>query len=260
MYKELNNDLFDIMLAKALYEDMELEQANEPPENEIRELFPYTHKQEREARRLRRILKYGEKSPALVYISRAAVILLCTATVYFGLLMIDDGIRAAVGGKVIEIAEKVFPLSYKADMEDVIKEHDEEKGYYAVDFDDVTVADREAAEEEFSIENVEFTYIPEGYEIYESNENEIAKTHIYMNDKNEGIVVEVRITGTADMTVDSERTTKEKISVNGNDAFLFYNYNECSGSIYWGNEIYTVSVYGQIPRETLIKIAEGIKY
>lgn len=260
MYKEFNNDFFDILLAKALYADMELEQNNDFSESEVRELFPYTHKQEREARRLRRILKHGSERSAFIYIKRAAVILLCTVTLSFGLLMTDDGICAAVGEKVREIVEKVLPMSYKADMDDVIKEKNEEQGYYVIDFDDVKVTDRNAAEKEFSIENVEVTYIPEGFEKYESVENELIRVYKYKNNSNEKVLVRFSIEQNAEITVDADRTDEEDVCINGNDGIIFCIENEKSNVIIWGNELYVCRIYGNVSREELIKVAEGLKY
>lgn len=260
MYKELNEDLFAAMLKKVLYENMEKELNALPCEDEIRKLFPYTKKQNREARLLRRIIKQRTEKISYIYLKRAAVIFLCVITASFGLMLTDNGIRAEVGEKLRKIAEVILPWSYKAEPEDIIKEHNTEKGYYELSFDDIPVADREAALEQFSIENVEITYIPEGFERYNAIEDESTRIYSYQNSKDNYLSISIYTVGIADFTLDSDRTSKEKIYVNENDALLFFNEKECSGSIYWGNEIYTIRIYGQISRAELIMIAEGIKY
>lgn len=260
MYKEFNSGFFDIMLAKALYEDMELEQANAPSESEVRELFPYTHKQEREARRLRRILKHGNERPAFIYIKRTAVILLCTVTLSFGLLMTDDGIRAAVGDTLKKTAEKLFSLSYQADMDDVIKEIDGDKGYYEITFDDVKVEDRETAEKKFDIDNIQITYIPEGYEMCENVQDENRMFYVYKNSNGSLILINISLTETIDQFVNFSNKAHEKINVNGNDAFVFYDTDEYYGEIIWGNELFTMEIFGYTSIEQLLKIAEGVKF
>ena len=258
MYKELNDRFFDIMLERILYEEMERELEAFPSEEELRKLFPYTKRQEKEVRRLKRILKHKGEKPAYIYFKRVAVILLCVITASFGLLMTDEGVRAAVSEKVKEITEKILPWSYKAELDDVIKGENKEKGCYEIAFDDVKVADREAAEEEFSIENIEVTYIPDGFELYESLEDKKTWLNIYENEDKKSILISAVITEAADHYIDFNNKTSEKISINGNDAFLFYDVDKCYGEILWGNEIFTLEVSGHISREELIKVAEGV--
>ncbi|MBE6687439.1 MAG: DUF4367 domain-containing protein [Ruminococcaceae bacterium] len=260
MYKELNDGFFDIMLERILYEEMERELEAYPSEEELRKLFPYTKRQEKEVRRLKRILKHKGEKPTYIYFKRVAVILLCVITASFGLLMTDEGVRAAVSEKVKEITEKILPWSYKAELDDVIKGENKEKGYYEIAFDDVKVADREAAEEEFSIENIEVTYIPDGFELYENRENEIKREYSYKTTEGKELLIRFSIAETGDYTVDSERLTKEKVTINGNDGFLFYNEKSIQGSILWGNEVYMCYVNGNISRNELIRVAEGVKY
>ena len=260
MYKENENCTLDSILDSILYEDMKNQLNSLPSENEVKKLFPYTQRQVKEARRLDGILKQKRRKSTFIYIKRAAVIILCVITASFGLLLTDEGIRAAAGETLREIAEMIFPLSYKAEMDDVIKDHNEVKGYHEISFDDIPVADYEKAEEKFKIENIEVKYIPEGFNVCDSIHDESSMFYSYRDSDNNFILISTEPAGGGDYTIYSEKAKVEKISVNGNDALFFYNEKDCRGDIVWGNELYIIHIYGRVTKDELIKIAEGIKY
>lgn len=254
---EMNEGLFDLLLEKAFQEKMKLDLAQLPDDEELEEMYPYTRRQMREERRLVRIAKYRGQNIALVYAKRVAVIVLAVISVSFGLLMTDEGIRAAVGEKLREVAEAVSPFKYEADIEDVAEYHDE---YVQIDFEDVTVADPVKAAQEFDVANVEIGYIPEGYE-YDYTIDTAHSRHVYYKDsRGVYIIISFSELASSDITIDSEYQILEKIGINGEDAFLSYSEEKQEGNVLWGNEIYQFIVTGYLPKEELLKIANNIKY
>ncbi len=100
-------------------------------------------------------------------------------------------------------------------------------------------------------------YIPEGYELEEVPQtDEKAYMCRYVNNNGEIINYIQSINGYYQITVDTEKTTHEKIFVNSIDAVYYTNKNK--NCLVLGNGTYTFSISGYISKEELIKIAESI--
>lgn len=105
----------------------------------------------------------------------------------------------------------------------------------------------------------EIGYIPKGFELdldlYRPNSLRLSYY------KNGTIPLSISITkkGTATYGVDSERTTHSLLTVNGQEAQMWYNYKEGTGILLVAYEECVVKVFACDTPEEIIKIAENIK-
>lgn len=102
-------------------------------------------------------------------------------------------------------------------------------------------------------------YIPERYELHTDIITPFYLIFVYYTD--EGIPLSIGISEKKHsfFGIDNERTTYSAITVNGQEAQLWYNYEDGNGKVLVVYGEYVVDVYAQCSVEELLKIAENIK-
>ncbi len=174
------------------------------------------------------------KASAHTVLKKAAVFILCFLMTATGIIMFDDEARADFYNAVTFIYEEYIKFGFR-------------KGELSsADFTD--------------IENVELTYIPEGFALKETSGLYEAKEYAY-SDTESTFYVNVALNDGLSVITDKDKENIEKISVSGRDSYLICGENNgkpYSTLIITGNKI-TVTVYGQINREEIIRVGEGLK-
>lgn len=245
MYNNVQDNLFEGLLTAALNEFVAEELAAAPSDEELAKEYPISQKMLKYYRR--KAKEKNLKSPlALVYLKRAAVILLITVSVAFGILMTSEDVRAAI--------VETFITWY----EDYIK-FDFSKTKTPVDTDKPIDTD-ETVDPITEIANMEFTYIPSGFELIQAIEDIGSRDYIYMKEDGCNLVVGVCLSDGSSFAVNNnEDMDYEILSINGKEMYVSYNEVEKAGNIVYGNKDYMVTISGVLPKEEMIKVVEGIK-
>lgn len=119
--------------------------------------------------------------------------------------------------------------------------------------------DKEQTQEVKDIYKFEIGYIPDGFELMGADESSTYRNYTYYNKIGEYLNFYLATSGTTEIFSSIEKAECNKITVNGNDAYILYYDSEKNGTIMFGNSVYTVLVSGVIEKNELIKIAESIK-
>ena len=111
-------------------------------------------------------------------------------------------------------------------------------------------------------ENITAAYVPRDFTLKEKYEEYEAVGYRYENEA-DGLVYDVYVSLNDGLAVhtDKDKNNVENIKVSGRDAYLIAGENEgkpYSTLIITGNKI-TVTVYGQLTREEIIKVGESLK-
>lgn len=106
-------------------------------------------------------------------------------------------------------------------------------------------------------EYYEPTNIPEGFAIKESKDLKLLFQIEYTDKNNGNLLFEQFTIKSCQLNIDTEGTTYENITVNGNPG-IYYS-NKGYQNIIWNDGRYGYSLSGNIPREKLIEIAATIK-
>lgn len=102
------------------------------------------------------------------------------------------------------------------------------------------------------------TYIPSGFELDEENTIPEIGSYDFINE--DGKYVSYSEDGlTASPSIDIEHQVREKITIHGYEADLFYDYDDGSGVLLWREEYKVFTVAGIVDKSELIKIAESVK-
>lgn len=117
-----------------------------------------------------------------------------------------------------------------------------------------------ASEANMYIKQFDIGYIPEGFEETSRTEELGFREYIYYSKTGDYLLICMCDSESAGLAQDSEQHEYEKIILNDTvDAYIFYNDAERSGTIVWGNDIYTIDITGLIDKDELIKVAENIE-
>ena len=165
------------------------------------------------------------------YSQKIAVVLLVISTVFFGVLLINPEVRAAVGNVVVEWLEKFTSITFTGDKENT----------------------------EVKILSAE--YLPNGYS--QSLIEDLGNlTYIEFSDNmGNRIRFLYRPSGNivSGISIDNENHIIENYMINGNFAFVATaTDNDFENGIVFTVENHVAEVWGAIPVEELIKIAESV--
>lgn len=112
----------------------------------------------------------------------------------------------------------------------------------------------------YSIETPEyvFGYIPDEYVITEYRD--LGKIKYKLESKMDNSYFTITYYGINDIkiSVDNEHSEMTTYSINGNTTYVFQYPDELDISLIWNDEKYLFKLYGNLEKETLLKIAENI--
>lgn len=231
MQDKLNEDLFDAVLQR-VFCDYTDEQLDSYPDCEtLAKKYPLPKKEKRAFDRTVKEAKY-KKSLVRVYLSRAAVIFLCIIALGAGVMMTSPTVRAAARNVIIEWFEKYTHFSFVA---------------------------TDVGENDFeNIEDVKIGYIPDGFELVNTEEIPGNITYdYYLN--NSYYSVDIFDNETSSLFPDNERSEYTKTEINDHEVWIIYDEKTVSGSLVLVGAKISVLITGTLPKNELIKIAESIK-
>ena len=245
MYNKVQEEIFDGMLRAALKEYVIQEGNALPPKEELDKKYPSSKKELKKYLRIAKARKYNISLP-LLYLRRAAVVFLVFVSVTFGVLITNGEVRAAIRNAVVEWYDEYAQISFSesADKSNTSKTDDESTS---------------EAEEIPDLKDLKIGYIPEGFELSNSTEEDISRVNTYLSESGKCIIIGLYASGSADLTADVEKTEYEEIYIGGNEAYVFYSEAEQTGVLIFGNVKNTVWIQAMCDRSEIIKIAENIK-
>lgn len=229
-------EISDAMLASALIKVKNYDVSSIPPDSEI----DYTFSKSFEKRMDKLISSFDKKETSISFLrntlTKAAVIILTVCIAAFSLIMISPQARANFKNAVMEFYETHIK-------------------FYFVTADETSA--------DFSnYENVSAGYIPQGFTLKEKYDEYEAVGYRYENEKdNLSYDIYVSLNDGLAVHTDKDKNNVENINVSGRDAYLIAGENEgkpYSTLIITGNKI-TVTVYGQLNREDIIKVGKSLK-
>ncbi len=229
-------ELSDAMLASALIKVKNYDVSSIPDNNEI----DHTFSADFEKRMNKLISSFDKKEKNISFfrnaLTKAAVIILTLCIGAFSLVMISPQARADFKNAVMEFYETHIK-------------------FYFVSADE-TSADLS------TYENVSAGYIPQGFTLKEKYDEYEAVGYRYENEADSlSYDIYVSLNDGLAVHTDKDKNNVEEILISGRDAYLIAGENEgkpYSTLIITGNKI-TVTVYGQLNREDIIKVGKSLK-
>jgi len=234
MNNALREDLFDVVLASAFADYIDMEAKAMPSKEELDRLYPIP---KNGLRRLKReIKKKNRGSRAAVYLRRIAVIFLVAVTLFAGVMSFSAEVRSSVINAIIEVFDEFISISFA-------------EGAPA---SSASTADDAKA--------LSIGYIPEGFVLEEYSEfnREISYTYTAPGDKQ--IIISISASGTAKYSFDTEHFEREMIFINDSEGYVFYDADENTGCMLFKAKDRVVMLNCNIlDKNEMLKIAKNIK-
>lgn len=228
MNKEFEDEIWESFLKAAVIENSQNEIRDFPSEQELNNLviperydlkMRWLIKHYRYRKNIAESLRYGKKI--------ASIIILIMGMSFAGLLSFEE-VRAACYNVIIHIYEKYVQFDFISNSSD-------------------------------TIENLECTYLPEGYYLSESIEDEYRLLLTYTNDSDDIIELIVSFQN-ASTYVDNEHYIMSDIQINGVDGKFFESTDVgFQNSLTWHTEQGDFILSSSLEKEIMVKIAENIK-
>lgn len=231
MQDKLNEDLFEAVLQRAFCDYTDEQLTSYPDCKALAKEYPLSKKEKRAFDRAAKQMKYN-KSLVKVYLSRAAVVFLCIIALGACIMMTSLTVRAAVKNVIVEWFDKYTHFSFVAT--------DTGSG----DFENV--------------EDVEIGYVPDGYELINTDESSISITYVYSSN-NADFLIDIFENEASELFPDNERSKYSIIQINGHESWIIYDEENISGTLILIGSKVSVSISGSLSKKELIKIAECIK-
>ncbi|WP_312812772.1 DUF4367 domain-containing protein [Sedimentibacter sp.] len=197
--KKQKESLFEVLLSYAVKESAKKEINEMPTEEQIKESMNFSGEFENKMQGLikkerhKRILKR-----AYVYSKKVAVFVSIIISIGFGTLMTAEAVQNAVISTVVEWYEDHNGFIFK------------------------NTSDK-SSEEILNESKIKIpSYIPEGFELSESEDYDSFKLYVYKNEEGKNLVFNATVVTDKNETfIDNEHTDYEIIEINNNEVYLF---------------------------------------
>lgn len=229
-------EISDAILASALIKVKNYDISSIPDDSEIDHTFSADFE-----KKMNKLISSFDKNKFNVSILRnaltkAAVIILTLCIGAFSLIMISPQARADFKNAIMEFYETHIK-------------------FYFISSDETSI--------DFSnYESITAEYIPQGFVMKEKyNEYEAVGYRYEKAEENLAYDIYVSLNDGLAVHTDKDKNNVEEILISGRDAYLISGENEgksYSTLIITGNKI-TVTIYGQLDREEIIKVGESLK-
>lgn len=229
-------EISDAMLASTLIKVKNYDISSIPDDSEIDHTFSADFE-----KKMNKLISSFDKNKFNVSILRntltkAAVIILTLCIGAFSLIMISPQARADFKNAIMEFYETHIK-------------------FYFISSDETSI--------DFSnYESITAEYIPQGFVMKEKyNEYEAVGYRYEKAEENLAYDIYVSLNDGLAVHTDKDKNNVEEILISGRDAYLISGENEgksYSTLIITGNKI-TVTIYGQLDREEIIKVGESLK-
>jgi hypothetical protein len=230
--KSLNDEIFDLILTRALKEDCEREvamyerMANESKPHVFSEKFEKgIAKISKGLQRKEHTAKFKKVAPKLATVATIMIMVTALAT--------NPAIAAFFGRIFVQIADDTARHEF--------------------------VGDVEITPETFNSE-LRPSFIPQGYRIQSVWYGYSGVVVEYANEENEIIIVRYGIADDSAVFVNSEHSIQRVVLVNGREAFFYESTDEdFSSNLVWNYGGYAFVILAQISLDEFVQIAESIK-
>ncbi|WP_313339561.1 DUF4367 domain-containing protein [Sedimentibacter sp.] len=219
--KKQKEKLFEVLLSYAVKESAIKEINEMPTEEQIKENVYFSATFENKMKKLLKKQKHKRiLRSAYVYSKKIAVFVSVIISIGFGTLMTVEAVQKAVINTVVEWYEDHNGFIFKN-------------------------TSNKSAEEILNESKIKLpAYIPEGFELSESEDYDSFKIYVYKNEEGKNLVFNATVVTDKNETfIDNEYTDYEIIEINGNEAYLFMGIEDNYVSIIWtdGNILYNIS-------------------
>lgn len=235
MSSNIREDTFDDLLAVAFERYMEDELSKLPSEEELAKMYPIPMKQMREMQRYARRLQYRNSKP-MVYLKRVAVACLVIISLTIAVLAVSPTVRDAIKETVVTWHEKYVQVDF-AQADDSHNDKNEITDVYQLNIG----------------------YIPDGFDLVSSSEERDGREYLYMSQTGDYLIVSIDKSESAFVGIDIEVSEYQEFKINGDDGCMSYNSEFGTGTLVFGNDIYTVLISGTVEKAELFRIARNIK-
>ncbi len=224
--------VFEGLFASALEEYVKCEVDRLPSDGEIVKMYPYSSKHLKKYIRKSNIVT--KKTPVWQRnLKRVAIIILVTAVAFFGLMLTNKDVRAAISNAVVTWYNNFIKVDYSNSTDVVNKDKD-------------------------SVYDFEIGYIPVGFDLVEKVEDNSVREYIYSNSNGDYLSIGIYTADSTDEVIDIEKTEFEKTTINGYETYVLYSEAERSGTVTMGDRNFVVLIDAISDYSDLIKIAENI--
>ena len=102
----------------------------------------------------------------------------------------------------------------------------------------------------------ELGYVPEGFKLYEVTDDGVCKEISYLGKEKQRMILTVSKADRHAFSVDNDTFERKEVTVNGCQAFLFYDESECL--LAWQNGDYVLELLSTCSEKEVLKIAQHI--
>ncbi len=232
MISETNEKIFDLILADALMDslDIELQQIDENHEYED---YKPSDEFERKIKKIRNSIGKKDRIKKCAQICAKAVITAAAIMgVIFGGLLTQSDVYAAVQNVIRTVFDKYDRYEFTGD--------------------ELTV-------ENFN-NNIRLGYVPDGYYLSSGNYSHAFVSLTYVNEYENEIMFDYSIAEGTSCIYDNEHNSYSNFTINGIEYHYYKsNDNDFYDMLVWYKDGYVFSILAQLSKEELVKIAENIK-
>lgn len=108
-----------------------------------------------------------------------------------------------------------------------------------------------------SIDAIEVTYIPEGFELISESKNDVESRMEYVDDCGNRIIIRQTLNRNTQKTIDTEDVESEEVVVKKYRGIYFE--NKGFGTLIWDDSKQSFEIAGNVERDEIFKVAESIQ-
>lgn len=219
-------------LLKAALKEIKLSEAERIPEtSEINHTFSPKF-EDRMKRFFDKVNENGRYRGDFSALRRAAVVILCVLAASLTITMSNPKTRAEFLNAVVGFYEDHIKFSFSQGEAQV---------------DDFT-----------DIENINITYLPEGFTLKDTTGEYEAKEYTYSDGKNV-FSVNISLNDALSILTDKDNSKLEVTEINGRKAYILRSDDDSYSTVIITGSKITVTIYGEITASQAMLIAEGIE-
>lgn len=228
MRNEFEDELWEACLKTAVLENSLHEISGYPSEKELRKIILPEHYDKRMRRLIRNHCRRRDIAQSLRYGKKIASIVILIMGISFAALLSFDEVRAACRHVIVQIYER----------------------YVQFDF---------AAKDSGTADDVECTYLPEGYFLSDSTKNEYEVYLTYTNTPGDTIELHVFFQNSRTY-IDNEHHIMSDVPINGNEGKFFDATDpRFDNLLVWHTDQGAFHLSSTLEKDVMIKIAENVK-
>lgn len=108
-----------------------------------------------------------------------------------------------------------------------------------------------------SIDAIEVTYIPEGFELKSESKNDVESRMEYVDDRGNRIIIRQTLNRNTQRTIDTEGVESEEVFIQSHKGIYFE--NKGFGTLIWNDDTQVFYISSKLQKDDILKIAESIQ-